>query len=95
MGDSHGYDVRAAQILDAAIERDKDIASATDLVEALAYRAELAVRLDDSARAASALTRARSITLSDADRDKVAETLASVEDLEALVIQGSRRSRSS
>ena len=86
MGDSHGFDVRAAQILDAALERDKDTASVTDLLEALAYRAELALRVDDPAGAASALTRARSITLSEAERDKFAETLASLDDLEAIVI---------
>ena len=84
MGDSHGFDERAAQILDAAIERGGDTASATDMLEALAYRAELALRLDDSAGAAAALTRARSITLSDAERNKLAETLASLDDLEAV-----------
>lgn len=86
MGDSHGFDARAAQILDAALEREKDAASATDLLEALAYRAELALRVDDPARAADALTQARAITLSEADRDKLAETLASLDDLEAVVI---------
>ena len=90
MGDSHGYDVRAAQILDAALERDKDMASAADLLEALAYRAELALRVDDTAGVAGALTRARSITLSEADRDKLAETLASLDDLEAVVIPAAR-----
>ena len=83
MGDSHGFDARAAQILDGALERSGDMASATDTLEALAYRAELAVRLDDAAGATAALTRARSITLSEADRDKVAETLAGLDDLEA------------
>ena len=83
MGDSHGFDERAAQILDAAIERGGDTASATDMLEALAYRAELALRLDDTAGAAGALSRARSIKLSEGDRGKVAETLASLEDLEA------------
>jgi catechol 2,3-dioxygenase-like lactoylglutathione lyase family enzyme len=82
MGDSHGYDVRAAQILDAALERDGATASATDLLEALAYRAELALRVDDTAGAAGALSRARSITLSDAERDKLVDTLASLDDLE-------------
>ena len=83
MGDSHGFDARAAQILDAALERGGDAASGADLLEALAYRAELALRVNDSAGAAAALTRARSIPLSDADRDKLAETLGSLEDLEA------------
>ena len=83
MGDSHGFDARAAQILDAALAREGDTASATDLVEALAYRAELALRLDDTSGADGALKRARSIELSKHDRDKLAETLASLEDLEA------------
>ena len=90
MGDSHGFDVRAAQILDAALERDKDMASTTDLLEALAYRAELALRVDDTAGAAAALTRARAIKLSEGDRSKVAETLANLEDLEAVVIPATR-----
>ena len=83
MGDSHGLDERAAQILDAALERDEGAGSATELLEALAYRAELALRVDDPAGAAGALTRARSITLSDAERNSFAETLASLDDLEA------------
>ena len=85
MGDSHGFDARAAQILDGALERSGDTASASDLVEALAYRAELAVRLDDAAGATGALTRARSIELSSGDRDKLADTLANLQDLEAVV----------
>jgi hypothetical protein len=86
MGDSHGYDVRAAQILDGALERDQDTASATDLVEALAYRAELALRLDDPAAAADALARIRDIPLSEAERDGLAETLASLDDLAAIAV---------
>ena len=86
MGDSHGYDVRAAQILDGALERDQDTASATDLVEALAYRAELALRLDDPAAAADALARIRDIPLSEAEREVLAETLASLEDIAAIAV---------
>ena len=91
MGDSKGYDVRAAEILDGALERNGATASATDLVEALAYRAELALRADDTAAAATAIARARGITLSDAERVKLAETLASLDDLAAIAMpaQGS------
>ena len=85
MGDSHGFDARAAQILDAALEREGHTASATDLLEVLAYRAEVAIRIDDAAAAGDALTRARSIALSEADRGKHVETLASIEDLEAIL----------
>ena len=84
-------DVRAAEILDGALERNGATASATDLVEALAYRAELALRADDTAAAATAIARARGITLSDAERVKLAETLASLDDLAAIAMptQGS------
>lgn len=85
MGDSHGKHVRAAQILDSAIERDQDVASATELVEALAYRAELAVRAEDTDAARAALTRARALTLTATERAGLAETLAGLDDVEAIV----------
>ncbi|MFC7330874.1 VOC family protein [Marinactinospora rubrisoli] len=85
MGDSHGKHVRAAQILDTALERDKDTASTAELVEALAYRAELAVRADDTAAATAALARARSLPLSEAERETLAGTLAGLEDLAAVL----------
>ena len=88
MGDSHGYDVRAAQILDGALERDQDTASAIELVEALAYRAELALRGDDHAAAADAIARALAIPLSEAERNRLAETLVSLEDLAAIALPG-------
>ncbi|MEV4018292.1 hypothetical protein AB0J35_48135 [Nonomuraea angiospora] len=86
MGDSHGKHVRAAQILDSALERDKDTATAAELLETLAYRAELALRAEDPAAAADdALARARAITLSQAERDKLADILAALEDMEAIL----------
>lgn len=85
MGDSHGKHVRAAQILDAAIERDQDVATATELVEALAYRAELAVRAEDTDAARTSLTRARALTLTETERAGLTETLAGLDDVEAIV----------
>ncbi|WP_327588473.1 VOC family protein [Nonomuraea sp. NBC_00507] len=85
MGDSHGKHVRAAQILDTALERDKDTATAAELLEALAYRAELALRAEDPVAAGDALARARALTLSEAERDKLAETLAALDDMEAVL----------
>jgi hypothetical protein len=85
MGDSHGYDVRAAQILDGALEQHQDTASTADLLQALAYRAELALRAEDTRTAAAVLTRATAIPLSEAERDQLAETLTSLEDLAAIV----------
>ena len=88
MGDSHGFDERAAQILDGALQRSADTASATELLEALAYRAELALRLNDTSGADRALERAQSLKLSEGDRGKVAETLASLDDLKAAMRTG-------
>ncbi|MGN9846763.1 VOC family protein [Nonomuraea sp. H19] len=85
MGDSHGKHLRAAQILDAALERDKDTATAAEHLQALAYRAELALRADDPAAAGDALARARALTLSEAERDRLAETLAALDDMEAIL----------
>ncbi|WP_062429294.1 hypothetical protein [Herbidospora daliensis] len=68
MGDSHGNDEQAARILDNALLRDQDTAPAADLVEALTYRAELAVRTGDPARAREFVDRARALPLSEAQR---------------------------
>ncbi|MET8774924.1 VOC family protein [Nocardia sp. NPDC004654] len=85
MGDSHGKHQRAAQILDAALDRDKDTATATELLQALAYRAELAVRAEDPAAARDALTQARALLLSEAERAELAETLGALDDIEAIL----------
>lgn len=57
--DSRGDVEQAAKILDGALRRDADLgdlgASARDRVEAQAFRAELAVRLEDAATAARML----------------------------------------
>jgi hypothetical protein len=84
MGDSHGKHVRAAQILDAALDRDQDTATAAELLETLAYRAELALRADDPAAAGAALARARAltVTLTETDRAGLTEPLAALDDLE-------------
>ena len=85
MGDSNGDHERAAEILDGALERDKDTASAAELLEALVYRAELAVRAKDHAAAGHALARARAIALTEAEREQLAQPLAAIDDLEAVL----------
>lgn len=90
MGDSHGKHVRAAEILDAALERDKDTATTVELVEALAYRAELALRADDTTAAADVLARARAVTLTEAERGELAGALAGLEDVEACLHRNRR-----
>lgn len=91
MGDSHGLNGRAAQILDAGLERDKNTATATELVQALAYRAELAIRAADTVAAAEAVARARAVPLHEADSSRLAETLAGLEDLERELVQSGSR----
>jgi hypothetical protein len=49
-------------------------------------REDIQLHVDDVAAAADALARARSITLSQADHDRLAETLASLDDLEAIAV---------
>ncbi|SNY88636.1 hypothetical protein SAMN04244553_5616 [Nocardia amikacinitolerans] len=85
MGDSHGKHQRAAQILDAALERDRDTATLTELAQALAYRAELALRAEDPTAARDALTRARALPFSESEHTELAETLAALEDIEAML----------
>jgi hypothetical protein len=85
MGDSHGFDDQAVRILDAALMRDQDTAPAADLLEALAYRAELAVRSDDAARARDLLAQADRVPLAEAERHALAATLTSLRDLAALL----------
>ena len=87
MGDSHGYDLRAAQIIDAALERlpDKDIAGSSRPGRSTGIPSR--TRTPPRRQAQQPMLpsqRARSIKLSEGDRGKVAETLASLEDLEAV-----------
>jgi hypothetical protein len=80
LSDSHPDTAQAAKILDGALARFAD-ASAVERVEALAYRAELALTLRDPDKAASLLAELEGIPLSPGDRERLAGTLAAVEDL--------------
>ncbi len=70
LGDSKGDPRQAAKILDGALAKAGD----EDVTEALVYRAELAVRLDDLATARTVLDRIDA--LSDGGRGRVAEAVA-------------------
>ncbi|GAA0966636.1 hypothetical protein GCM10009555_008960 [Acrocarpospora macrocephala] len=83
LGDSKGDHLQAARILDTALRREQDTASPADLLEALAYRAELALRAEDPALARDLLASAGEVPLSDADRETLAGTLAGLDDLAA------------
>ena len=80
LSDSHGDTAQAAKILDGALARFAD-ASAVERVEAIAYRAELALTLQDPDRAATLLVELDGIPLSPGDRERLAGTLAAVEEL--------------
>ena len=81
MGDSHGFDEQATRILDNALHRDQDTAAPADLIEALAYRAELAVRVGDPAGARGFLARAGEVPIAEAARVELADTFTSLDDL--------------
>ncbi|MBW4717976.1 hypothetical protein [Saccharothrix obliqua] len=78
--DGRGDPAQAAKILDGALRRADD-ASAVDLVEALAYRAELAITLGDAERAAAALAELDAVPLTPEDRERLADTLAHAAEL--------------
>lgn len=90
IGDSHGDQRQAAKVLDGALARAQDPPK-VDLVEALLYRAELAVRLSDRERARELLTRVRQLEPSPglsrdaSERERLIEALASAADLDAVL----------
>ncbi|MFC4947945.1 hypothetical protein [Pseudonocardia sp. GCM10023141] len=86
LGDSKGDTRQAARILDSALTRHGGSAPVTDLMEALAYRGELALRAEDTTAARDVLARARALTLSAAERERLVEALAGLDDLEAVLL---------
>lgn len=80
LADSHGDPAQAAKILDGALARAAD-ASTVERVEALAYRAELALTLQDPDRATELLAELEGIALSPRDRERLAATLTAVSEL--------------
>jgi hypothetical protein len=83
LGDSKGDTRQAARILDSALTKHHASAPVTDLVEALAYRAELALRADDTAAARDAVAQARALVLTEAEREELVDSLTGLDDLEA------------
>lgn len=81
-GDSRGDARHAAKILDGKLAKAGPATPPTVLAEALVYRAELAVRLDDPDHAEALLTRLRALDLTEAQRTSLTETLATAADLE-------------
>ncbi len=83
LGESKGDHRQAAKILDAKLStNDHSPGSVSDLVEALVYRAELAIRLQEPENAAQLLARVRDTPLDEPQREQLSDTLTNVADLE-------------
>ena len=74
-GDARGDDAFAMQLLENGLAKYAD-APGLERVQALLYRAELAVRLGDRSTAMISLAEAQSIELTDDERDTVADDIA-------------------
>jgi hypothetical protein len=83
IADSHGDHCQAAKILDAELARPTAAEDPVALVEALAYRAEIALTLGDRPTAVATLERVRSVELSDAERQRAESAFATIADLTA------------
>ncbi|WP_262287185.1 VOC family protein [Micromonospora sp. MA102] len=81
--DSRGDHRQAARILDAALSRPDTADDPLVHVEALVYRAELALVLDEPAAARELLERAGAVPLSEDGRERLAATLRHAADLAA------------
>ncbi|MCW5878121.1 MAG: VOC family protein [Anaerolineales bacterium] len=80
LGDAHGDEAQALKTLETGLARYKD-AAAPDLARAYLYRAELAVRTDNSELARSSLAAAELLSLSKAERAALAEEFAHINEL--------------
>jgi catechol 2,3-dioxygenase-like lactoylglutathione lyase family enzyme len=81
LGESKGDTEQAARILDSSLARNADEAPKPELVEALVYRAELAVREGDDAKAAALIAIVDGTELSDEERAAVDRALATAADI--------------
>ncbi|MEU8311207.1 VOC family protein [Micromonospora sp. NPDC048887] len=80
-GDSRGNPGQAARILDGALARPDAADDPAVHVEALVYRAELALQLGEPEAARELVGKARSVPLDDESRARLAGTLRHAEDL--------------
>jgi catechol 2,3-dioxygenase-like lactoylglutathione lyase family enzyme len=81
LADSHGDHQQAARILDTALRKAGPDEDPVLLVEAMVYRAELAVTLHDQDTARAVLARAGDVELAPDQRERAAEALAQAEEL--------------
>jgi hypothetical protein len=83
LADSHGDHHQAAKIPDAELGRPTADEDPVALIEAIAYRAEIALTLADPATATALPAPARGVTLSGSERKQAESALAAVAELEA------------
>ena len=82
LADSKGDVAQAAKILGGALSRDRNLnTTGVERIEALAYLAELSVRLKDVDRAQELIDEIDTAELSEAERETVASALEQVHDL--------------
>ncbi|HCR72730.1 MAG TPA: hypothetical protein DIW23_14900 [Anaerolineae bacterium] len=80
LGDAHGDEPLALKTLQNGIKRFPDAAT-LDKVRAYLYQAELAVRVDNIKLAKSSLDLAKSLELTDDEKDSLADEFAHIESL--------------
>lgn len=80
-GEAKGDTAQAVKLLDSAMTRSGDEAPKPELLDALVYRAELALREGDNAKAAALLKQVNETELSEDERSAAATALATAEDL--------------
>lgn len=80
LGDAHGDEGIALKTLESGITRFKD-APAIDRARAFLYRAELAMRMKNTALAQESLALIQALTLSDEEQASIAEELARTTEL--------------
>lgn len=81
LGESKGDHRQAARILDSGLRNRDERTEPTDLARAMTYRAELALVLREDDRAGALLAELRDLPLDDADRERLADTLADADEL--------------
>lgn len=84
-GDSRGNAAQAAKILDGKLTKELELAPISDQIEALVYRAELAVTLHDRERAGTLLAQVRAIETDAIDQDRIGDTLSHAAELERII----------
>jgi hypothetical protein len=87
LADSRGDHRQAARILDGALARPDAADDVVELVEALVYRAEVAMVTEDWTVAGEPLSRVRRLDLTAEDRRRLAATLDTAAELAAVLRQ--------